>query len=407
LSDDRPDREDPRRWRALAAIAGGQLLVLTLWFSASAVAPQLEDVWGLSTGQTAGLTLAVQIGFVAGALGLAATGIPDAVPSRRLFVVSALVGAGVNGLFVLLDSGQYSLAFGLRLLTGVALAGVYPSGLKAMAGWFRRGRGLALGVLVGALTVGSAGPHLIRGIGFQWRGVVLGATVLAVVGAGVMAGVADGPYETGKQQFDWRHVGRVVRNRGVRLSTYGYLGHMWELYAMWTWTAAFLSASALAYGIGDEWVPMATFLVIAVGGAGAWLFGAIADRAGRTVAAGASLAISGACALATPLLFGASPLVVVPVFMVWGFTVVADSAQFSTMVVETAEDRYRGTALTLQTALGFLLTLVTIRGVPALADAWGWQWAFPVLAVGPALGILAMIRLRRSPARTELAGGLG
>jgi MFS family permease len=193
----------------------------------------------------------------------------------------------------------------------------------------------------------------------------------------------------------------------VRLSTYGYLGHMWELYAMWTWTAAFLSASALAYGIGDEWVPMATFLVIAVGGAGAWLFGAIADRAGRTVAAGASLAISGACALATPLLFGASPLVVVPVFMVWGFTVVADSAQFSTMVVETAEDRYRGTALTLQTALGFLLTLVTIRGVPALADAWGWQWAFPVLAVGPALGILAMIRLRRSPARTELAGGLG
>jgi MFS family permease len=266
---------------------------------------------------------------------------------------------------------------------------------------------MALGVLVGALTVGSAGPHLIRGFGFDWQGVVLGASGLAAAGALLMLLVRDGPYETPSQQFAWNQIGRVFANRGVRLSTFGYLGHMWELYAMWTWTAAFLAASAAAAGYGDGWVPTATFAIIAVGGAGAWLAGLYADRRGRTLAAGAAMAVSGSCALATPVLFGLSPLVVVPVFLVWGVAVVADSAQFSAMVVETSDDAVRGTALALQTALGFLLTLVTIRGVPILADAWGWRWAFPVLALGPALGIVAMVRLRRSPAAAALAGGLG
>ncbi len=404
----RPLGFDPsQQRRALATIAGSQLLVLTLWFSASAVAPQLEDLWELSGGQTAGLTLAVQIGFVAGALGLAMAGIPDAVPSRRLFLVTALAGAAANGALLLLDAGDYGQAFGLRLATGAALAGVYPAGLKVMAGWYRERRGMALGVLVGALTVGSAGPHLIRGVGFDWQGVVAAASLLAVTGAAAMARVPDGPYETATQAFSLRHVGSVVRNRGVRLATYGYFGHMWELYAMWTWTAAFLSASALAAGGGDGWVPAATFAVIAIGGAGAWLAGVGADRLGRTTVAGGAMVVSGACALASPVVFGRSPLVVMPLFLIWGFTVVADSAQFSTMVTETADDATRGTALTLQTALGFLLTLVTIRGVPVLADAWSWQWAFPVLAIGPALGVAAMVRLRRSPLAASLAGGRG
>ncbi len=182
---------------------------------------------------------------------------------------------------------------------------------------------------------------------------------------------------------------------------------MWELYAMWTWTAAFLSASALVYGVSDGFVPVATFTIIAIGGAGAWLAGVAADRVGRTRVAGASMAVSGTCALVTPLVFGAHPGVVVAVFLIWGFAVVADSAQFSTMVTETAEDAYRGTALTLQTASGFLLTLVTIRGVPVLVAEWGWRWAFPWLAVGPLLGIAAMVRLKRSPQAARLAGGAG
>jgi MFS family permease len=394
--------------RALAAIAGSQLLVLTLWFSASAVAPQLEQEWQLSSGEATGLTLAVQIGFVVGALVSGLFSIADIVPARRLFVVAGLAGSLVNALLLFLGPGDTVSAFGFRFLTGVALAGVYPSGLKVMAGWFQRGRGMALGVLVGALTVGSAGPHLIRGVGFGWQGVIAGASVLALLGTiilGVL--VKDGPFETTPSRFSWGQIGAVVRNEGVRLSTYGYLGHMWELYAMWTWTAAFLAASATAAGSGDAWVPSATFAIIAIGGGGAWIAGLLADRRGRTVIAGGSMAVSGTCALISPLVFGLTPWIVVPVFLVWGASVVSDSAQFSAMVTETAADTYRGTALTLQTAIGFLLTLVTIRGVPILADAWGWRWAFPLLALGPAVGIIAMLRLRQSPHAVKLAGGLG
>lgn len=394
--------------RALATVAGSQLLVLTLWFSASAVAPQLETEWQLSSGEATGLTLAVQIGFVVGALVSGMLSIADVFPARRLFVITGIAGAIFNGSLLLLGPGDTVVAFALRLLTGVALAGVYPSGLKVMAGWFERGRGMALGVLVGALTVGSAGPHLIRGIGFGWEGVIAGASVLALVGTALLGLlVADGPFESVPSRFSWQQIGAVVKNEGVRLSTYGYLGHMWELYAMWTWTAAFLSASATDAGGGDGWVSGATFAVIAIGGVGAWIAGVVADKRGRTLIAGGSMAISGTCALLTPLVFGLTPWIVVALFLVWGATVVSDSAQFSAMVTETADSSYRGTALTLQTAVGFLLTLVTIRGVPVLADIWGWQWAFPVLAIGPALGIAAMVRLKNSPQSAELAGGLG
>ncbi len=397
-----------RQRRALVSIAGSQLLVLTLWFSASAVAPQLQLAWSLSDGEVAWLTLAVQIGFVLGALGSSMVGLADVIPARSLFLGATLFGALANLALLAIPDGSVPEATGLRLLTGVALAGVYPSGLKVMAGWFREGRGMALGVLVGALTVGSAGPHLIRGLGFGWQGVIAGASALALVGGLVLwLTVHDGPYEVASSSFSFRHAGAVVRNRGVRLATYGYLGHMWELYAMWTWTAAFLTASAAAAGAGNGWISVATFAIIAVGGLGAWAAGVLADVRGRTLVAGASMVVSGTCALLTPLIFGLHPLVVVPVFLVWGFSVVADSAQFSTMVTETADDASRGTALTLQTALGFLLTLVTIRGVPILADAVTWRWAFPILALGPLLGVLAMVRLRRSPMAARLAGGLG
>ncbi len=396
------------RHRALAGIAISQLLVLTLWFSASAVGPQLAVAWRLDGGAVAGLTLMVQVGFVVGAVGSSVVGLADLVPARRLFLVAGVLGAGANAALLLVGPDTLLVAFLLRFTTGVALAGVYPSGLKVMAGWFRRGRGMALGVLVGALTVGSAGPHLIRGAGVEWRGVILGASLLALVGAVLLGfGVKDGPHETATARFAWSHLGTVVRNRGVRLSTYGYLGHMWELYAMWTWTAAFLAASAASGGHGTGWVSSATFAIIAIGGPASWLAGVAADRWGRTLVAGAAMAVSGGVALATPLLFGAHPVLVVGVFLVWGFAVVADSAQFSTMVTETTDGPHRGTALTLQTGIGFLLTLVTIRGVPLIADSLGWRWAFPWLAVGPALGIVAMVALRRAPEAVRLAEGRG
>lgn len=393
--------------RALAVIAISQLFALSLWFSASAVAPQLRDLWDLTTGEEAGLTLGVQVGFVVGALVSAVLNLADIIPSRRLFLVSAVGGAVANLGLLLMTTDTVPMTLGLRFATGLFLAGVYPAGLKVMAGWFKTGRGMALGVLVGALTVGSASPHLVRGIGLEWEGVVVAASVFALIAGVMMTRVGDGPHEVPVSEFRWRQIGVVLGNRGVRLSTYGYLGHMWELYAMWTWTAAFLTASAAAYGSSYGSVSIITFAVIGIGGLGSWWAGSLADRIGRTRVAGGAMVVSGTCAALTPLIFGASPWFVVPVMLVWGLTVVADSAQFSTMVTETAQDEVRGTALTLQTAVGFLLTLVTIRWVPSIAESVGWQWAFPVLVVGPALGVVAMVRLARSPEAARLAQGKG
>lgn len=381
---------------ALVAIAISQLLALSLWFSASAVAPQLEIAWGLDIGQVSSLTTMVQIGFVVGALAIAVSNLADAVPSRRLFVISAVVGAVVNMALVTVTEESYALAVAARFITGVALAGVYPSGLKAMAGWFERGRGMAVGVLVGALTLGSASPHLVSGLGLDWRQVIVASTLAAIGGAAVMAfAVEDGPFETKAHPFDIRLVGSVVRNREFRLATVGYLGHMWELYAFWTWTAAFLAASATmspSLGYGD--VSTLTFAVIAIGSVGSWLAGVVSDRFGRRVAAGGAMAVSGGIALSSPLLFARSAWVVVPVFLLWGLTVVADSAQFSVMVTEVTRPSVRGTALTLQTALGFLLTLGSIRLVPAIAETVGWRWSFWILAIGPMVGVWAMYRAK-------------
>ncbi len=406
MSSSEIDQSDQRR--ALLGIAGAQLFALTLWFSASAVAPQLEETWQLSVGEVTWLTLTVQLGFVVGALGVAIGGIADVIPARRLFAASAIAAAGVNGALLLVTASTVPLAFALRFATGLFLAGVYPSGLKVMAGWFQAKRGMALGALVGALTIGTATPHLVRGLGADWRGVIVVASAMTLLAAAAMtAWVRDGPFEVAVSPFSWSHVSGILGNRGFRLSTYGYLGHMWELYAMWAWTAAWLAASALDGGYGTGWVSTATFFIIAIGGIGSYVAGIWADRSGRTPIAGGSMAISGTCAAATVVLFGLSPLIVVPVFLVWGAKEVSASAQFSTMVTETASPEHRGTALALQTGLGFLLTLITIGGVPILVEQWGWQWAFPWLAIGPAIGVAAMVALRRSNYAPMLAGGKG
>lgn len=273
--------------QALAVIAVSQLLALSLWFSASAVAPQLRQLWDLNTTEEAGLTLAVQLGFVVGAIVSAVLNLADVIPSRRLFLISALVGGAANLGLLAMDAATVPVALGLRFLTGFALAGVYPAGLKVMAGWFKSGRGMALGVLVGALTVGSASPHLVRGLGLEWEGVVVVvASALAVVAGGMMSRIGDGPYEVPILPFKWDQVGRVVHNPGVRLSTYGYPGRMWELYAMWTWSAVFLTASAVAAGGGYGSISLITFAVIAVGGLGSWWAGSLVDRIGRTKVVG-------------------------------------------------------------------------------------------------------------------------
>lgn len=382
---------------ALGWIAISQLLALSLWFSASAVAPSLASEWSLDTGQVAGLTSWVQIGFVVGALLIAITNLADAVPSRRLFVSAAVLGAVANLGLLAVDDQSVLLAMVLRFVTGVMLAGVYPSGLKIMAEWFERGRGMALGVLVGALTVGSASPHLVRGMGLDWQLVVVSASAAAIVAALVVGRlVEDGPFASGTSQFDVSQLGRILRNRRFRLATVGYLGHMWELYALWTWAAVFLAASETAAGTSYGGVSVVTFFVIAAGGLGSWLAGLVSDRLGREIAASIALGVSGSLALLSPVFFGTNPLVIIPLMLMWGMAVVADSAQFSVIVTEVTRSETRGTALTLQTALGFLLTLVTIQVTPTIADATDWRWALSWLAIGPAVGLWAMWELRRS-----------
>lgn len=392
----------PGQGRALLLIATAQLLALALWFSASAVAVSLGDAWGIAEGDLYLLTIPVQIGFVIGAVASAIANLADRVPSRKLFFVSALAGAAVNAGLIALGRGDLVLVVGLRFLTGVALAGVYPSGMKAIAGWFVERRGTALGVLIGALTLGSALPHLVRGVGLDWQLVLGAASLLAVAGAGLMSLAGDGPFETPTSAFSWSHLRTVVDNRGFRLATVGYIGHMWELYAMWTWIAAYIAATE--YGGSASLV---TFAVIAAGAPGSWLAGRLADSNGRTLAAGGAMVLSGTAAALTAVVFNAPVRVTLVVLVVWGFTIVADSAQFSAMVTEVVPGEVRGTALTLQTAVGFTLTLITIWLVPQIAEATSWQWAFLVLVPGPVVGTVAMARLRSSEWASSLAGGLG
>lgn len=389
----------PARWRMLALLAAAELLGMSLWFSASAVSPHFARLWHLGGGETAWLTNAVQLGFVAGTAVAALLNLPDIIPAHRLFSGAALLGAIANA--ALLTAGGYHIALGWRFLTGFALAGVYPPAMKMAATWFRSGRGLAIGTVVGALTVGKATPYLVHAFpGAGARTILLTASASAAVGALIVfTGYRDGPYPFPPRPFTWHLAGEVVHSRPWRLVMGGYLGHMFELYSFWTWIPVFLAASIAAHahpssGHDAEIASVLAFLTIAVGSAGCLWGGWIADRRGREWLVTVAMAASGTCALVIGLLFGASLLVLAPVALTWGFFVIADSAQFSTLVTESVAPHAVGTALTLQTSLGFLLTTVSIQLIPPVAEALGWRYAFPVLALGPAFGIAAIRRLR-------------
>jgi len=402
-----PPMEPLGRWRVLALVAAAELMGMSLWFSASAVAPALKAEWRLGDAAAGWLTLAVQLGFVAGTLTSAFGNLPDVFATQRLFAVSALFGALANAGVAVVAQGAVS-AVTLRFLTGFFLAGVYPPGMKIMAGWFRKGRGLSLGVLVGALTVGKAFPYLVNAVGgTSWRASVLAVSALAAAGGAiVLLFVPDGPFAAPAARFDPSQIGRVFRNRGVRLADFGYFGHMWELYAMWTWIPVFLRASLALRGEPSRLAEAASFLVIGSGAAGCVAGGFLGDRVGRTAVTSWAMAISGACCLGIGFLLGAPPALVLAVCAVWGASVVADSAQFSACVTELSDPRYMGTALTIQTCLGFLLTMASIALVGVVERTVGWSWAFALLAPGPFLGVVAMQRLRRLPEAAQIAHGL-
>lgn len=396
------------RWRALALICVGVVGVLTTWFSATAIVPDLSADWGLTSTAAAWLTNAVQLGFVAGAIGASLVNLPDIVRMHRLMAASSLVAAAANAV-LLLEPGIGG-AIAARFLTGVALAGVYPPALKLMATWFIRGRGLALGFLIGALTLGSSMPHLFRALttGLDWRAVVVGTSLSALASALVFAGaVREGPHTFGRATFNPRQALSVFTSRPLLLVNLGYFGHMWELYAMWAWMLAF--ASAAEAGLADfpfGSASMLSFIVVASGVAGCILGGLLSDRLGRCLTTASLMAASGACAALIGLTFDGPGWLLALVAIIWGITVIGDSAQFSAAITELAEQNFVGTALALQLGIGFALTVVAIWAMPIFA-AWigGWQWAFVLLVPGPALGVWAMLTLRASPDADRLGGG--
>jgi MFS family permease len=396
--------------RGLIALV--QVLAMGVWFSASAVVPALASQWHLSAGAAAWLTTPVQAGFVAGAIVSAVSGLADRL-RPHLLVAGCAAGAAACTLVMALFADGPAAAVPLRFGTGAFLAGVYPVGIKLMASWSRpAGRAMATGVLIGALTLGSALPHLIGGLWrLDWRAVLAAAAACAFAGA-VVAGalVRPGPLVPSADRAGRpRHALAMFADSGPRQVNLAYFGHMWELYALWTWLPAFLAASSTATtGLPVPAGPGASgveaFLVIGVGGlAGCLIGGWAADRAGRAPTAAAALAISGACCLLSPLSFTASRPWLLAFATVWGAAVIADSGVFSTLLSELADRRYIGTALTAQTAIGFLLTIVTIQLIPLIAAAAGWRYAFLALAAGPLTALAALTSLDRKMRPNEPA----
>lgn len=393
----------------LALLCLGVVGVKSTWFSATAVVPELVRVWALDTSQAAWLTNAVQVGFVVGALGSSLVNLPDVVRMQWLMAGGSLVAGAANA-SLLLEPGPWG-AIGLRFVTGVALAGVYPPALKLMSTWFVRGRGLALGFLIAALTLGSSMPHLLRALteGVDWQHVVIGTSVLAGCAALLFAAFArEGPYPFGRATFDPRQCLQVVRSRPVMLANLGYFGHMWELYALW---ACFLGFARAAADGGLDPVPfgspsMMSFVVVASGVLGCLLGGVLSDRYGRCATTAGMMIVSGTCAGLIGLFFDGPAWALGLVAVVWGISVIGDSAQFSAAVTELADPRYVGTAVALQLGIGFALTVGVIWLVPVLAESFGsWRWVFLVLVPGPAVGATAMLVLRRHPSATRMAGG--
>ena len=381
--------------RSIALLLVAELLAMSLWFVSAAILPDMLREASIPPIRQAALSSAVQAGFVVGALASAWLGLADRLDPRHLFAASALLAALANAVLLAVEPGG-AIAIGARFATGALLAGVYPVGMKIAVGWGQRNRGLLVGALVGALTLGSAAPHLpaLAG-GANWRLTVAVASIAAALAALIALRVGLGPHHARAPAFDPRAIAQAWTNRRVRLAYAGYLGHMWELYAMWTWVAVFASASFAVSGLANAGTAgsIAAFLAIGSGAVGCVLAGFVADRAGKARVAMWAMIASAACAVLTIVVFGRAPWLLYALVMVWGFAVVADSAQFSALVSEHAPRDHVGTALTIQTCLGFLLTIVTIEALPRVAGLAGWQWASLLLVPGPVLGASAMHRL--------------
>ncbi|MFC7686677.1 nitrate/nitrite transporter [Ureibacillus sp. GCM10028918] len=385
-------------WKALVWIGLSQLCALSLWYSASVIAPELIEVWNLSSNLESWLSASVPIGFVIGALFSSYFGLADRFNPRKIFAISALIGALVNALLIVVNSGFLGIL--LRILTGIIIAGIYPIAVKILSEWFPRKRGLAIGILIAALTLGSSLPHFIVMFfsSVSWKFVIICSSALALVAAAIVSFILeDSPVKSKKRPFSLKVIKKVVMNKPVMLANYGYFGHMWELYAMWTWLPSFLAASFLAYSPETpHWfIALSSFLSIGIAGAiGCVVGGLISDKIGRANLTIISMVISAICSIIIGFTYGQFIWLTLIIAIIWGFSIISDSAQFSAAVSEIAEEEYVGTALTFQMCIGFLFTIFSINLIPIVQRMIGWEWAFAILAIGPILGIITMVKYR-------------
>ncbi len=373
------------------------LFASSTWFAGAAAGPALVASWQLSPSASVWLTISVQLGFIVGTVAFAAANVADLWNARRVFAASAVGGALFNLGFALAADG-FASAIVFRSLTGFTLAGVYPVAMKIIASWFRKGLGWRLGLMVGALTMGTALPYLSSAIGHEmsWRIVAASASAMAAIGGALMLlFVQDGPHLRAKAALDMRAFARVFRNRRFRLSAIGYFGHMWELYAVWALIAALFAEAGIT---SSTQLAGLSFAVVAIGSLGCICGGWLSTRLGERRIAQAALAASGALCLASPLLIEVGPALAIPAALFWGLVVVADSPQLSALAANNCPPEYTATALTIQNGIGFAITIGSLQLLPLLGETIGWKWAFLALAPGPAIGWLALYRLGKDDA---------